>query len=87
MTITLTSIVRCELLGLDKKIQDTCFGYVFSKACQYVRTNEKVCKNLRVFFCQNFLLVKCVKCITWCKKFGKDRQEWKKACLNSNIHF
>ncbi len=49
MTIALTSIVRCELLGLDKKFQDTCFGYVFSKAYQYVKTNEKVCKNLRFF--------------------------------------
>ncbi len=61
MTVALTSIVRCELLGLDKKFQDTCFGYVFSKACQYVRTNEKVCKILRVFFHQNFLLVKFVE--------------------------
>jgi hypothetical protein len=61
MTIVLTSIVRCELLSLDKKFQDTCFGYVFSKACQYVKANEKVCKSLRVFFRQNFLLVKFVK--------------------------
>jgi hypothetical protein len=61
MIIALTSIVRCELLALDKKIQDTYFGYVFSKACQYVGTNEKVCKNLRVFFCQDFLLVRFVE--------------------------
>jgi hypothetical protein len=61
MTIALTSNVRCELLGLDKKFQDTCFGYVLSKACQYVRINETVCKNFRVFFHQNFLLVKFVE--------------------------
>jgi hypothetical protein len=56
MTTALTSIVKCELLGLDKKFQDTCFGYVFLKACQYVRTNEKVCKNLGVFFWSKFPL-------------------------------
>ncbi len=61
MTIALTSIVRYELLGLDKKFQDTCFGYVFSKACQYVKTNEKVCKNLKKKFHQDFLLVRFVE--------------------------
>jgi len=61
MTIALTSIVRCELLGLDKKFQVTYFGYVFSTACQCVRTNEKVCKNIRVFFHQDCLLVRFLK--------------------------
>jgi hypothetical protein len=43
------------------KIQDTCFGYVFSKACQYVKTNEKVYKNLKKKFHQDFLLVRFVE--------------------------
>ncbi len=26
------------------------------------------------------------KCITWPKKFGKGRYEWKKACIEIGIH-
>jgi hypothetical protein len=46
MTTTLKFEVCCELsmfdLGLNK-IQSTCFGHDFSKACQYVTTYEKNC--------------------------------------------
>jgi hypothetical protein len=33
MTSTLKFVVNCELLGLEEKIQGTCFGHAFSKAC------------------------------------------------------
>jgi hypothetical protein len=36
----------CETLGLQESFNGTCFGPAFSKTCQYVTTNEKVCKNL-----------------------------------------
>jgi len=47
MTTTLKSIVSCDLLGLEESFQGTCFGDAFSKACQYVTTKEKVCKDLQ----------------------------------------
>jgi hypothetical protein len=28
-------VVKCETLGLEESFQGTCFGHVFSKACQY----------------------------------------------------
>ncbi len=47
MIIALKSIVKCVAIGLDESIQGNCFGHVFSKACQYPVTNEKVCKNFK----------------------------------------
>jgi hypothetical protein len=46
MTIYLKSIVKCQVIDSNENFQGTCFGHVFSKACQYAITNEKVCKNL-----------------------------------------
>ncbi len=45
MIIALKSIMKCVAIGLDENIQSTCFGRVFSKACQYVITNNFFCKN------------------------------------------
>ncbi len=55
--------INCKMwtFRIGLKIQDTCFGYVFSKACQYVKTNEKVYKNLKKKFHQDFLLVRFVE--------------------------
>jgi hypothetical protein len=50
MTIVLKAIVCYDILGLEESYQGTCFGHAFSKACQYVTTNEKVCKNLTYVF-------------------------------------
>ncbi len=50
MTTTLKSIVSYDVLSLEKQIQGTCFGHAFSKACQYVTTNEKVCKGLKYVY-------------------------------------
>jgi hypothetical protein len=50
LTNVLKSIVKCETLGLEKKIQRTCFDHVFSKTCQYatkfVRTWNMCLLNL-----------------------------------------
>ncbi len=42
MTIVLKFVVKCEVLGLDKSFQVSCFGHVFSKACQYPIINKKI---------------------------------------------
>jgi hypothetical protein len=41
------SIVKSQVLPLNENFQGICFGHVFFKACQYLTTNEKVCKKLR----------------------------------------
>jgi hypothetical protein len=33
MTYALKFVVNCEFLSLEKNLQGTCFGHVFSKAC------------------------------------------------------
>jgi hypothetical protein len=40
MTWALKSIVSCD--GFGKKKISTCFGYAFSKTCQYATIDEKV---------------------------------------------
>jgi hypothetical protein len=40
MTKTLKFVVNCEVLGMAKSFQGTCFGHAFSKACQ-CKTIEK----------------------------------------------
>jgi hypothetical protein len=47
MTITLKSIVSCDMLGLEENFQDTYLGHAFSKACQYALIKEKNCKDLQ----------------------------------------
>jgi hypothetical protein len=47
LTTTLKLIVSCDMLGLEESFQGICFGHASSKACQYVTTEEKVCKDLR----------------------------------------
>ncbi len=47
MTISLKSIMRCEILGLDESFQSICFSHVFFKTCQYVTIGKKVYKNLK----------------------------------------
>jgi len=67
-----------------KSFNGTCFGHVFFKTCQDATTKKKVCKNIK------FVSIKSMqfdihKCITWCKKSKKGRQEWSKACINVGI--
>ncbi len=42
MSITLKVVVNYDSLGLEKSFQGTCFGHVFSKACQYGTAKEKM---------------------------------------------
>ncbi len=46
MTFALKSIISCETLSLQESFNGTCFGHVFSKACQYAIIDEKMCINL-----------------------------------------
>ncbi len=80
----LKSVVNCESFGLEESFQGICFGHVFSKACQYGIIGKKVCRNL------NYVSIMSTqadlqKCIIWFKKYGKDRHEWNKACLETRI--
>ncbi len=72
------------MLGLLENFQKTCFGHVFSKACQYATSDEKVCKGLK------YVLIKSTyenvqKCITWPKKSSKGWQEWNKVYIETNL--
>jgi len=49
MTIVLYFVI-CESFGLEESFQGTCFGHVFSKACQYGTTKENVCKDLKYVY-------------------------------------
>jgi hypothetical protein len=84
MTIVLKYVVKCEVCGLDESFQGSCFGHIFSKACQYVITDKNICNNLK-FVLIKFAQSDLQKCITWPKFFGKGRQEWNKACSKSNL--
>jgi hypothetical protein len=44
---TLKLIVNYDMLGLKESFKGTCFGNVFSKACQYATINGNVCKYLQ----------------------------------------
>jgi hypothetical protein len=56
-----------ELLG-------TCFGHVFSKACQYAINDEKVCKYFKYVFIK-FTQIDSQKCIIWLNQFCKVRMK------------
>jgi hypothetical protein len=47
LTNVLKYVVKFEILGLKQSFQQTCFGHVFSKTCQYATIDDKVCKNLK----------------------------------------
>jgi hypothetical protein len=47
MTTVLKSIVSCDMLGLEESFQSIYFVHAFSKACQYVTIEGKVCKDLQ----------------------------------------
>jgi hypothetical protein len=72
MIIELKHVVNCESLGLEERFQSTCFGHVFSKACQYGIVKEKVCKDLKYVYIK-FAQGDLQKCITWLNKSKKGR--------------
>ncbi len=64
MSFVLKYLVNCETLGLQESFNDTCFGHVYSKACQYVIIDEIVVRSLR------YVSIKAIqadlqKCIIW----------------------
>jgi hypothetical protein len=60
-------------------------GMFFSKVCQYVTTDEKMCKSLKYVFVKA-IQTNLQKNIAWHKKFGRGRQEWTKTCFDFGIH-
>jgi hypothetical protein len=46
MITIVKSIIICDTLSLEEIFQGICFGHAFSKASQYDRIKEKVCKDL-----------------------------------------
>jgi hypothetical protein len=72
MTTTLKSIVSCDMLGLEESFEGICFWHAFFKACQYVTTKEKICKDLQ-YVSIKFVQGDLQKCITWPKKSKKGK--------------
>jgi hypothetical protein len=66
MIRTLKSFVNYDVLGLTKSFQGSWFGNAFSKACQYVLVDEKLCKYLKCVFVK-IAQPNIQKCITWPK--------------------
>jgi hypothetical protein len=85
MSIVLKVVVNYESFGLGESFQGTCFGHVFSKACQYGITKGKVCKDLKYVSFKS-IRANLQKCIIWFKKSRKGRQKWNKACVDISIH-
>jgi hypothetical protein len=46
MAYALGSIIDCEPLKLIKVCENTCFGHVMYKACNYVTNDDKISKGL-----------------------------------------
>jgi hypothetical protein len=72
-------VIKCEVLGLDEIFQGASFGHVFSKACQYVTIDEKVCRNF-MFVSIKSTQSNLQKCIIW-----KGTQQWNKICSDFNL--
>jgi hypothetical protein len=70
MSGALKFVVNCESFGIEESFQGTCFRHVFSKACQYGTTKEKVYRNLK-YVSVKFAQANLQKCITWPNKSGK----------------
>jgi hypothetical protein len=78
-------VVNFESLGLEESFQGTCFGHVFSKACQYgIAKKKKVCRNLKYVSIKSTQIY-LQKCIIWPKKSRKGIHEWNKACVEIGI--
>ncbi len=50
LTNVLKFVVKCETLGLEKKLLRNLFWSCFSKVCQYATIDDKVCRNLKYVF-------------------------------------
>ncbi len=81
MIASLKFVVSCDILGLTKSFEGRYFGHAFSKAYQYVSTNEKVCKGLKDVSIK-ITQFDLQKCVTLLKKSRKGKQEWNKAYVD-----
>jgi hypothetical protein len=72
MTTTLHSIIGCEPLKILKVYEDTHFGHVMFKACQYVTYDDKVFVGLQHVSVKD-AQVNLQKTITWGKKLRSRR--------------
>jgi hypothetical protein len=84
MTIALKSIVSCDILGLTKSFQSNCFSHAFSKAYQYALVDEIFCKGLKYVFVK-IAQFDFKNYIIRLKKSRKGKQEWNRACVDSNV--
>jgi hypothetical protein len=66
-----------------KLSKDLLWSY-FSKACQYVAINEKVCRSLKYVFIK-YDQAKKIKCIIWPIFFYKGCQKWNKVCIEASL--
>jgi len=69
--MALKIVVNCDVLKLEESFNGTHFGCAFSKTCQYVTIEEKICKDLK------FVSIKLAesdihKCITWFQFLEKE---------------
>jgi hypothetical protein len=72
MTDALKSIVKCESIGLEEIFQGSHFGHVFSNACQYGTTYEKMCRSFK-YISIKFTHVDMQKCIICPNFFGNSK--------------
>jgi hypothetical protein len=70
MITTLKYVVNYEILGVENFFYGTCFGYAFSKVCQYRIAKETNCKIFK------YVSTKAIQ--------GK--QEWNKTCIDYRIY-
>jgi hypothetical protein len=81
MTIVLSSIIYCKVLGLTTPFIGSYWGHAMFKCCKYAIDNIKVYIGLtsisiKNLFCKNHHLD---------PKKWKGRQEWQKTCLDMGI--
>jgi hypothetical protein len=76
MIIALKYFGSCDVLQLEESFQETCFGHVSSKACQYATRGEKVYKWLKYAFIKFASKHICKNASPNPKKYSKIKHEW-----------
>ena len=80
----LSSVVSCDVLGLNEPYSGTCFGHVMSKVCKYNTNLDTICSSMKHVSLKNAQST-LQKIITWTKNNGKGRQEWEKTCIEAGL--
>jgi len=76
MIIALKYFGSCDVLQLEESFQETCFGHVSSKACQYATRDEKVYKWFKYVFIKFASKHICKNASLDPKKYSKGKHEW-----------